>query len=167
MTIAQIKMELYKEMPWYGFPSLGLDMSLFLCLFIVFMYIWNNYWFHWFDIALPVETFLDYMGTPVCMCVYLSICLCVLRFPNSQQNLYWGQPGARYWTAVQYKQLASNWYCTLQFRSWIMWWPFSAACWPILSLTRLWGWWSLLEWTPRLPCPAVRETSLGLWLCTS
>ena len=29
----------------------------------------------------------------------------VLRFLNSQRNLYWGQPGARYWSAAQYKQL--------------------------------------------------------------
>ena len=35
----------------------------------------------------------------------VSVCVCVLRFQNSQRNLYWGQPGARYWSAEQYKQL--------------------------------------------------------------
>ena len=44
----------------------------------------------------------DSIGTPVCLCV----CLSVLRFQNSQHNLYWGQSGARYSSVVQYKQLA-------------------------------------------------------------
>ena len=41
-----------------------------------------------------------------CVFVYLTVFPCVLCFQNSQRNLYWGQPGARFWSAVQYKQLA-------------------------------------------------------------
>ena len=41
-----------------------------------------------------------------CVSVCVSICfLFVLCFQNSQRNLYWGKPGASYWSAVQYKQL--------------------------------------------------------------
>ena len=44
------------------------------------------------------------IGTPVYLCVCVCICvcicvcvyLCVLRFQNSQRNLYQGQPGACY-----------------------------------------------------------------------
>ena len=42
------------------------------------------------------------LGAPVCV----SICVCVLHFQSSQRNLYWGHPGARYWSAAQYTQLA-------------------------------------------------------------
>jgi hypothetical protein len=49
-----------------------------------------------------VQSGTDSLGTPVCPCVYL---LSVLRFQNSQRNLYWGQTGASYWSDVQYKQL--------------------------------------------------------------
>ena len=41
----------------------------------------------------------------MCLCVCVCICVSVLRFQNSQRNLYWGQPGASYWSAAQYKQL--------------------------------------------------------------
>ena len=30
----------------------------------------------------------------------VSVCYCVLRFENSQRNLYLGQPGASYWSAA-------------------------------------------------------------------
>ena len=39
----------------------------------------------------------------VILCV-ICVCVCVLRFQNSQRNLHQGQPGACYWSAALYKQ---------------------------------------------------------------
>ena len=36
----------------------------------------------------------------VCLCVCVCIYLCVICFQNCQRNLYCGQPGAWYWSAV-------------------------------------------------------------------
>ena len=57
---------------------------------------------------LLIFSFLVRDGLYTHSCLVLSgFCLSgVPRFQNSQRNLYWGQPGARYWSAVQYKQLA-------------------------------------------------------------
>ena len=52
------------------------------------------------DLSLP---FLIRVCLSFVFC--LSICVSVLRFQNSQQNLYQGQPGACYWSAALYKQL--------------------------------------------------------------
>jgi hypothetical protein len=63
----------------------------------------------------------DYISTPV----YLWICLCVLRFQNSQRNPYWGQPGASYWSSEQYKTLTrckqNTHCCSVWSQTWIAW----------------------------------------------
>ena len=75
-----------------------------------------------YELQLPFQSVTNSKSSLlVCVC----ICLSVLLFQNRQQNLCWGQPATRYWSAVQYKQLVR---CTQ-----------SAQCCPAWHMPQKWS----------------------------